>query len=46
MLTVAGSIGSLNVAVTVVPTLTPVAPFKGVVAVTVGGVGQYLRRWS
>jgi hypothetical protein len=30
--------GSLKVAVTVVPTLTPVAPAGGVGAVTVGGV--------
>ena len=41
-------IGSLNVAVGDVPTLTPAAPFAGVVAVIVGGVvsGVTLRPMS
>ena len=37
VLIVAASIGTLNVAVTVVPLATPVAPFNGVVEITVGG---------
>jgi hypothetical protein len=36
--TLVESIGSENVAVTVVPVATPVAPFAGFVVVTVGGV--------
>ena len=38
VLTVAGSSASLNVAVTTVPTATPVAPLAGVRELTVGGV--------
>ena len=34
---VAGSIGSLNLAVTVAPTLTPAAPLAGVTLAIVGG---------
>jgi hypothetical protein len=37
-LTVAGSIGSLKLAVTFAPGLTPVPPFAGATSVTVGGV--------
>src|SRR2546425_13367420 len=40
VLIVEAVIASLNVAVTFVPTATPVAPLAGAVPVTVGGVGS------